>query len=187
MNAHHRGYACADIGATLEEIKKIYKIESVSEVIYDSLQDASLCFVKINGDTDIELVSGNAVKNYLSDTINLYHICYEVSDLQLELDRLLQGGSTLVVPPIPAKLFDNRIVAFVQTSMGLIELLDSNKREIHKANSANHTENIVLLSDFTLTHTKDLFCHLSNKLNIQANVEHSTALNLLHELVGNPP
>lgn len=129
MKLHHLGLACSDIHTSLQFLSKLYNIESYSEVIYDPEQRANLCFVTIANDTNIELVSGEAVKNIVKNGASFYHACYETNDFSGTLNYLIQQGAIQLNKASQAKLFDNRKIVFLQTDAGLIELLESDLSE----------------------------------------------------------
>jgi methylmalonyl-CoA/ethylmalonyl-CoA epimerase len=125
MTFHHIGIATKDIDETLVYIKKVYKnIDTISEVIYDKLQDASLCMVTLKDGINIELVSGNQVNGYTKKRISLYHTCWEVDNINEAIKLQVDSGAFLVSEPKEAILFDNRRVAFVYSDIGLVELLE---------------------------------------------------------------
>ena len=72
-------------------------------------------------DVNIELVSGEMVKDLVKKKITYYHICYEVKNIQKSIDSF--KNSILISPPKEAILFNNKKVAFLYTPIGLIELL----------------------------------------------------------------
>lgn len=124
MKFHHIGIVCKDIYTQLENIKNIHNIKCISDVVCDDLQKVSLCMVETEEGINMELVSGEKVKNLIKKGIHYYHMCYEVENLQLKLEELSRLGGVLVSKPKPAILFNNRKVAFIQMSYGLIELLE---------------------------------------------------------------
>ena len=123
MKLHHIGYACHDISKSVAQVGKLYDVVSVSDVVFDEHQNATLCVIKTANGVNIELVSGTQVEGILKQGIVYYHLCYSVDDIDEEIDRLREGGAMLISDKKPAILFDNRLVAFLITTVGLIELL----------------------------------------------------------------
>lgn len=123
MKFHHLGIACADIQATIRFIKTQLPVLSMTEVVYDPLQDCELCLMEVNNHPRIELVCGKPIAKFIETNNTAYHICYEVPDIQESIDQLTQNGSTLIKTATPARLFDNQLVAFLLTPTGMIELL----------------------------------------------------------------
>lgn len=124
MKFHHIGIATQHIELTLKYIKNTYDVSSVTDIIFDKNQNATLCLITLKDSTNIELVSGEAVKTYLKKRIFLYHTCWEVDDIEKTIQKLQNSGDILIVPPKKAVLFDFRRVAFLQSKLGLIELLE---------------------------------------------------------------
>lgn len=125
MKLHHIGIATDNIEETVDFFNRMNIVRKQTKKIYDELQDAWLCMLYLEGLGNIELIEGNAVKGYLKRHINLYHTCYEVENIQKEMEKWINNGAVLVSDEKPAKLFNNRKVAFLITPMGLMELLES--------------------------------------------------------------
>jgi methylmalonyl-CoA/ethylmalonyl-CoA epimerase len=123
MKIHHVGIACDNIEDSIDEFSKYHTIVSCSEIVYDELQNAHLCLVNTNTGLDVEFISGPQVQKLVNKGIYFYHLCYEVEDFDSTLTTYISNGALLISEPKPAILFDNRYVAFVQTSYGLVELL----------------------------------------------------------------
>jgi methylmalonyl-CoA/ethylmalonyl-CoA epimerase len=123
MKLHHVGIACKDIDEELAAISKIHQVIEQSPKVFDAEQNAELVLLTLVDGTRIELVSGRQVEIFVKKNITYYHLCYEVTDIDAEIERLVGEGALLVSPPKPAVLFDGRKVAFLNVSYGLIELL----------------------------------------------------------------
>lgn len=125
MLFHHNGIACEDIPSTLAEVRRMLPVRAVSEVVFDPLQKAELCMIELEGLPRIELVSGEMVQGLLAKGVSQYHVCYETEGLEQTVARFYDAGAFVVSPPRPAVLFGGRQVAFVQTAIGLVELLQA--------------------------------------------------------------
>ena len=130
MRFHHIGIACRNISEALEFIKKSFDIVAVSDVIFDNNQNVELCLVSVSDGTHIELVSGETVDKFVRKRQHLYHTCWQVGDLNEEIEKLYQNGAILISPPKEAILFDNQKVAFLFTEIGIIELLEESRSAI---------------------------------------------------------
>ena len=117
MKFHHIGICCKNIE------KKINSIEK-TEIIYDPLQDANLCMLTLEDGTNLELVSGKVVEIFLKKKIDYYHICYEVANIEEELEKICSNGGVQISEVKPAILFNNRRVVFLKVDYGIIELLE---------------------------------------------------------------
>lgn len=130
MKFHHLGLAVRDIPKESEFYLSI-GAQLLSPVTYDPLQGVKLQLLEIGGQL-LELVSPadestrSPVDYFLQHNHRIYHTCYEVSDIQLALERLKSSSCILIKQPTPAILFENRLVAFVLSpNRDLIELLNS--------------------------------------------------------------
>jgi methylmalonyl-CoA/ethylmalonyl-CoA epimerase len=123
MQLHHIGVACRDIEEGIEQLTRVHDVVGRTPVVHDREQDALLVMLTLSDGTRIELVAGRQVDTLLKKNIGLYHLCFEVADIDAEIGRLVAGGARLIVPPKPAVLFDGRAVAFLYVDYGMIELL----------------------------------------------------------------
>jgi methylmalonyl-CoA/ethylmalonyl-CoA epimerase len=123
MRFHHIGIATNDIEKAYAFVENNFEVLEKSEIIYDKHQDVTLQMIQTR-DVNIELVTGNRVKNLIDKKTTYYHICYEVDDIHKAIDGF--NGAILVSSPKEAILFDNRLVAFLMTPLGLVELLNAN-------------------------------------------------------------
>lgn len=124
MRFHHIGIATDDISKELEEMIRVFGNPEICELCYDPAMKVELCLVNFHG-LNMEFVSGEVVKNLVDKRIKLYHICYEVSNLDLKIKELTQNGALLISEPKEATLFDQRRVAFLMLRNGIIiELLE---------------------------------------------------------------
>jgi len=126
---HHIGVATNDIFLTTEYYLNAGFISS--DVIEDSVQNVKICFVSKKGMPLIELVSPiddkSPVNNILDKSgVSPYHFCYEVMDIILSIKQLKKIGYIPLSKPVPAVVFDNRLICFLYNKdIGLIELLEN--------------------------------------------------------------
>jgi methylmalonyl-CoA/ethylmalonyl-CoA epimerase len=124
MRFHHLGIACNNISNTINYLRKIYEITDISDKIYDINQKADVCLLSTSNNISIELISGTQTDRFLKKNIYLYHMCYQVFDINKTLKKFIQSGSILISPPKKAILFNHKKVAFIYTKIGIIELLE---------------------------------------------------------------
>lgn len=129
MRFHHIGIACRDIEEEISHICRIHEVVKRTPVVFDKEQNAELALLTLADGTNLELVAGQPVETLLRKHITYYHLCFEVDDLASEIERLVAEKALLISPPKPAILFDNREVAFLRLSYGIIELLSQNQRQ----------------------------------------------------------
>jgi methylmalonyl-CoA/ethylmalonyl-CoA epimerase len=104
---------------------------SISEPIDDPLQSVRLHWATHPVMPNVEVISPadttgpvtNLAKKFQQ---GIYHLCFEVTDIQTCVDQLSVNTRVLEVsPPKPAILFQNRRVSFYRVqNLGLIELLE---------------------------------------------------------------
>lgn len=173
MQIHHLGYACENIEKALEKITTNFNVIKISEIIYDELQSAYLCLIDVEGSHRIELVSGSVVKSFLQekDSISLYHVCFEVDDLFSEINNYIAKGAVQISEPKPAKLFEGRLVTFLKTDFGLIELLEKQKSKktdeiARQYSNKKELKTIVVAATFTAEPMKELTTHLIQEIGL---------------------
>jgi|SRR6185437_6120126 len=125
MKFHHIGIGCRNIDEEIANISRIHAIIDRGPTVFDKEQNAELVLLTLADGTNIELIAGKKVEMLLKKNITYYHLCFEVEDINAEIKRLLNAGAFLISPPKPALLFNNRQVAFLNVSYGMIELLNS--------------------------------------------------------------
>lgn len=128
MKIHHIGYLVKKIDKALETFLDLgYQI--IQETIYDEYRGIYICFLERDGYV-IELVSPASVKSVVSGLLTKtgnspYHICYEVSDMEEEIQKLRKLHYVICSEPHEAVACSNRKVCFlVHPHMGMIELLE---------------------------------------------------------------
>ncbi|WP_164123636.1 VOC family protein [Sphingobacterium sp. xlx-130] len=129
MKVHHYGVATKSIEKSVKVFLSL-GYEVCSKVVFDPLQGVNLLFLKNVNDHLIELVEpaqeDNPVSKILSKSgSSLYHICYEIENLEDKIEELKKQRFILILPPTPAIAFDGRKICFLYNStLGLIELLE---------------------------------------------------------------
>jgi methylmalonyl-CoA/ethylmalonyl-CoA epimerase len=131
MRFHHVGYAVKDIRSYLDEfLVPMFSPVSVTEPVSDPVQQVTVCFAEMPGGTVIELVEPLGDKNPVRSIIGssrggVYHLCYEVDDLDRELERFRGKGCLPLGKPVPATAFDGRRIVFLLTpERDLIEFVE---------------------------------------------------------------
>jgi methylmalonyl-CoA/ethylmalonyl-CoA epimerase len=130
MRFHHVGYAVANIQEFLETFfVPLFKPLHVTTPVPDPILKVTVCFAEMPGGTRIVLVEplgeGSPVDSVLaSQRGGLYHLCYEVDDLDAEIARFRRSGCMPLGKPVPAAAFDGRRIVFLLTPQrDLVELL----------------------------------------------------------------
>ncbi len=122
MRFHHIGIAVKEISEARNFVVSNFNVVDQSPEIFDPNQNALLQLLK-TPDVSFELVSGPIVEQLIRAKTSYYHTCYEVSDIYSSIASFKEA--LLIVPPTEAILFNNRLVAFLMTPIGLVELLNA--------------------------------------------------------------
>ena len=102
----------------------------VREPIYDPIQRVSVSFVSREGEYPIELVCDSEADGPTSKFLSkvgsgLYHICYEVDELEEIIGILREKQFLLKQKPVEAVAFVGKRIAWLyHRHIGLIELLE---------------------------------------------------------------
>lgn len=130
MKLHHVGIVVNNIQESLGELKRYLNFETVSTIMPVGSQKVNICLMKI-GEPFLELIEpaspDSAISEFARSGGGIHHICYEVKNIESELESLAKKGATILVNPV--KGFDERRIAFVDlntknTNCGLVELLE---------------------------------------------------------------
>ena len=125
MKLNHLGIATANMKKAEIFVKNTHNVINTIGPIWDPNLKANLQLFEIYKGISIELVDGPVVDPLIEKGITLYHYCYEVEDINSKVIEFRKNGSFVIVKPTPALLFQNRLVAFINTPIGIIELLSS--------------------------------------------------------------
>jgi methylmalonyl-CoA/ethylmalonyl-CoA epimerase len=135
MRLHHLGFVVADIAASVSGFQNSLGASWDSQIFTDPHQKVRVTFLTTRpGDPQIELVEpvgeDSPVLRFLCDKGGgLHHACYEVRDLEGELQAFRARGSLIVKRPKPAVAFQGRRIAWLLTQEKLlIELLEESAK-----------------------------------------------------------
>jgi len=131
MKLHHIGVVVPNIQNSLGDLKKYMNFQSISFPTPVGSRKVNVCFLKI-GEPFLELIEpsspDSSIAEFASSGGGIHHLCFEVDDIQKEVDSMASKGATVLVEPV--KGFDERRIAFVDLNMkntkcGLIEFLET--------------------------------------------------------------
>ncbi|MDE1726971.1 MAG: VOC family protein [Thaumarchaeota archaeon] len=131
MKLHHIGVVVPSIQASLGELKRYMNFQSISLPTPVGSRKVNVCFLKI-GEPFLELIEpsspDSSIMDFASKGGGIHHLCFEVDDIEKELDDMTRKGATVLVKPVEG--FDKRRIAFVDLNMkntkcGLVEFLES--------------------------------------------------------------
>lgn len=135
LKIHHYGLATANLEQSMATLRSLgYQ---VGEITFDPIQNVRLAFAARPPEAMIELIAdfdaNGPTHHFISKTGNgLYHICYEVDDLDETIMSLRNMGFLLRQAPVPATAFDGKRIAWMYNRyIGLIELVEKSKGECY--------------------------------------------------------
>ena len=129
LKLHHIGIVVQNINESLGEISNFFSFESTSLPTLVGSQKVNICFLKTNS-VYIELIEpadpDSPIISFVKEGGGFHHLCFEVDDIQQEIDKMVKNGAHLVVAPV--KGFEDRLIAFLMLNMkktkcNLIELV----------------------------------------------------------------
>lgn len=130
----HIGVAVPDIDRALEQYAAMFGYRLLRGPYDDPQQQARVAFIgnDSTGDPPLELVAplgaGSQVERVLAKGMSLYHVCYEVPNVQEAIDQLREQGCLLVSGPTPAVAYEGRLIAWLYTpNRQLTELVEAAK------------------------------------------------------------
>ena len=136
MKLHHIGIVVENIQKSLGELTKYLDFESTTVPSLVGSQKVNICFLKTNN-VFLELIEpaeeNSPISNFIKKGGGFHHLCFEVDDIHLELEKMKKNGAHVVVDVV--KGFEERLTAFVMldmknTNCNLIELAE--KKNIEK-------------------------------------------------------
>lgn len=97
LSFHHIGCAVKSIDKALQYYTGVMGFERVSETVEVPSQQVCVCFVRLGEGVLLELVEGMGEGSPIKRRIETsgggpYHICYEVDDLDMAIQRLREKG-----------------------------------------------------------------------------------------------
>ena len=130
MKLHHIGIVVENIQKSLGDLTKYLDFESTTMPSLVGSQKVNICFLKTNN-VFLELIEpaeeNSPISNFIKKGGGFHHLCFEVDDIHLELEKMKKNGAHIVVDVV--KGFEERLIAFVMldmknTNCDLIELAE---------------------------------------------------------------
>ena len=127
LKVEHIGIAVKDLAISVPLFEKLLNSQCYKSELVDGEKVTTAFFKK--GDTKIELLESTDPDGIIAKYIEkkgegLHHICFEVSDIEMEMNRLKNEGFVLLNDE-PKEGADNKLVCFLHpkhTNGVLIEL-----------------------------------------------------------------
>ena len=130
MKLHHIGIVVENIQKSLGDLIKYLDFESTTMPSLVGSQKVNICFLKTNN-VFLELIEpaeeNSPISNFIKKGGGFHHLCFEVDDIHLELEKMKKNGVRIIVDVV--KGFEERLTAFVMldmknTNCDLIELAE---------------------------------------------------------------
>jgi methylmalonyl-CoA/ethylmalonyl-CoA epimerase len=132
---HHVGFVVAAIQESIQGFVRSLAAQWDEKIFHDPLQKVRVTFLQTQnpGDAQVELVEPAAedspILSFLQKGGGLHHLCYEVTNLDSELDEMRSRGLVVVRKPLPAIAFENRRIAWLSTKQKLLlEFLEAGRK-----------------------------------------------------------
>ena len=130
MKLHHIGIVVENIQESLGELTQYLDFESTTVPSLVGSQKVNICFLKTNN-VFLELIEptqeNSPISNFIKKGGGFHHLCFEVDDIHLELEKMKKNGAHVIVDIVNG--FEDRLIAFVMldmknTNCNLIELAE---------------------------------------------------------------
>ncbi len=131
MRLHHVAYVTRNVDEKAAQFAALLGFRTAGAPVIDTAQGVRIQFMQTGDGGLLELLEPygerSPVQRHLDKGGGLYHLCFEVDDLDGTLQRLRTTGEAVVVcEPVPAPAIENRRVAFVVTvDRDLIEFVEA--------------------------------------------------------------
>jgi methylmalonyl-CoA/ethylmalonyl-CoA epimerase len=131
MKLSHIGILVEDIEQGIKNHEALFGYKQLGPIVDDSTQKVRVVLMGTSDDdpVKVELISplgdDSPVKNLLEKRQSLYHLCYEVPDIEEAMKNARKNGAVIISKPIEAPLFDERKICFLFTrDRYVIELVE---------------------------------------------------------------
>jgi methylmalonyl-CoA/ethylmalonyl-CoA epimerase len=139
VKLHHVGYAVASIQDYFTSfLAPLVGATELGPVHEDPVQGVRVAFVEVSPGALVELVEplheSNPVRQFIgSPRGGLYHLCYEVDDLEATIARFRRKRCLPLAAAVPAVAFDGRRIVFMMTPQrDLVELVEAKTPQIEE-------------------------------------------------------
>jgi methylmalonyl-CoA/ethylmalonyl-CoA epimerase len=131
MKLSHIGILVEDIEQGIKNHEALFGYKQLGPIVDDPTQKVRVVLIGASdGDpVKIELISplgdDSPVKNLLEKRQSLYHLCFEVPDIEEAMKNARKNGAVIISKPVEAPLFDKRKICFLFTrDRYVIELVE---------------------------------------------------------------
>ncbi len=124
---HHVGYVVESIPDSIEKFAASIYSTWDGRITHDPLQGVHVAFLAnraLPTQPMVELVAPageqSPVTAFLQKGGGLHHLCFEVDNLEKQLQEAKTQGAVVVRKPVPAVAFNNRRIAWIYTEGKLL-------------------------------------------------------------------
>ncbi|MFC1783987.1 VOC family protein [Planctomycetota bacterium] len=131
MRLHHIAYVTEDVVAKAKSLGGLLGITALGEPVSDEEQQVKVLFLDLGNGAKLELLEplgpASPVQRHLEKGGGLYHLCFEVDNLDETLKKVQEDGQAMMVKePVCAPAIGEQRVAFVVTrDMDLVEFVQA--------------------------------------------------------------
>jgi methylmalonyl-CoA/ethylmalonyl-CoA epimerase len=132
MKLSHVGILVKDIEEGIRHHEALFGFHKLGEIVDDHVQKVR---VVLMGESEqdpvmIELIAPLGADSPVTELLNkkqaLYHLCFEVPDIEEAKTNARKNGAIVISQPVKAPLFNNRMICFLFTrDHYVIELVES--------------------------------------------------------------
>jgi len=121
MRLHHVGIVTDDLESAIKRHKDLFSLHPVTEIVKDTTQKVKVVLLSTSEKegVTIELIApltnDSPVSNFLKKGTGLYHVCFEVDDIDVALANARKHGAIIVSKPTEARLYEGKRISFVYT------------------------------------------------------------------------
>lgn len=121
MKLSHIGIIVKDIEAGIKHHEQLFGYKQLSPIVEDTTQKVRVVIIGHSHEdpVKIELISPLGPESPVTDLLNkrqsLYHLCYEVEDIEEAKKQARKNGAIIISNPVEAPLFDDRKICFLFT------------------------------------------------------------------------
>ncbi|HEC92352.1 MAG TPA: methylmalonyl-CoA epimerase [Candidatus Atribacteria bacterium] len=135
MKLHHIGIVVKDLRKSLKEYQEVLNLKQIGVPHHEKRQKVIAGFLSwgsLEG-TTLELLEpvgeDSPVYKFMKKDGGIHHICFEVDDIEKEVDELREKGGKVVCEPVSCTGFEGRRIAFILTLENLlIEFVEKEKK-----------------------------------------------------------
>ncbi len=132
MKLSHVGIIVKDIEQGIKNHESLFGYKQLGPIVDDPTQKVRVVLMGKSDDdpVKIELISplteDSPVIDLLKKRQTLYHLCYEVPDIEEAKKKARENGAVIISQPVEAPLFGNRKICFLFTrDHYVVELIQS--------------------------------------------------------------